>query len=57
MKKKGNVPQKGVAKKWSERLKKISEQVPPKDLMEILNQTKQPKKVAIPIKPTKDLEI
>jgi hypothetical protein len=46
MEKRKNSPQKGAAKKWSERLKELGEQPPPKDLMEILNQTKKPKKGA-----------
>ena len=57
MKKKVNVPQKGAAKKWSERLKQLREQPPPKDLMEILNQKEKPKKVAKPRTPIKDLDV
>lgn len=31
------LPKKGAAKKWSERLKKVGEKAPPEDLMKILN--------------------
>ena len=48
MEKKRNAPQKGAARKWSERLKKIREQPPPEDLMEILNQKEKLKKIASP---------
>ncbi len=57
MERKRNGPRKGAAKKWSERLKKIREQPPSSELMEILNQTKKPEKVAIPRTRIKDLEV
>jgi hypothetical protein len=56
MDKKVNIPKKGAAKKWSERLKQIGEQPPSKDLMDILNQTEDQKKTAPPSSPSKDLD-
>lgn len=57
MEKKKNGPKKGAAKKWSERLKQIGEQPPPKELMEILNQTEKPKKTAKSRTPQSDLDV
>lgn len=57
MEKKKKGPKKGAARKWSERLKQIGEQPPPTDLMEILNQTEKPKKIAKPQAPQSDLDI
>ena len=57
MKKKVNTPKKGAAKKWSEQLKQLREQPPPKDLMDILNQTEKPKKIAKPKSPINDLDV
>ena len=54
IKKKG--PTKGAAKKWSERLKQIGEQVPPEDLMDKLNKVEKLKKIAKPNNITNDLE-
>ena len=56
MEKKLNTPKKGAAKKWAERLRKLREQPPPKDLMDILNQPEKPKKVAASKSPAKDLD-
>ncbi len=39
-------PKKGAAKKWSERLKQIGDQVPPGDLLKILNEAEKQKKTA-----------
>jgi len=55
--KKVNIPKKGAARKWSQRLKEIGEQRPSDELLEILNRKEKPKKVAKPIKPLKDLDI
>lgn len=41
-------PKKGVVEKWSQRLKELGGQKPPKELMEILNKTEKPKKIAAP---------
>lgn len=57
MEKKNHGPKKGAAKKWSERLKQIGEQVPPEELMKILNKTEKPKKSAKPISHSIDLEM
>lgn len=57
MEKKVNIPKKWAAKKWAKRLKELSQQKPPKDLMEVLNQTEEEKKSAEPDKPKKDLSI
>ena len=57
MEKKNKGPKAGAAKKWSERLKQIGEQAPPKDLLEKLNEAEAPKKVAKPMNPAKDLDI
>jgi hypothetical protein len=55
MEKKKNGPQKGAAKKWSQRLKELGEQSPPKDLLEILNQTEKSKKISAA--PNSDIEL
>ncbi len=57
MEKRKNGPQKGAAKKWSERLKELGEQSPPKDLMKILNQKEKPKKIAAAPTPDKELDV
>ena len=46
MEKNLNTHRKGTARKWAERLKKLREQPPSEELMNILNQTEKPKKVA-----------
>jgi hypothetical protein len=56
MEKKINIPQKGAARKWSQRLKELGQQRPPKELMEILNQTEKPTKVASPKHSIKDVD-
>lgn len=53
MEQKRRVPVKGAAKKWSERIKQVSEKIPSKDFLEKLNRTETPKKIASP----KDLDI
>jgi len=53
---KKNIPQKGAAKKWSQRLKEVGQQSPPKDLMEKLNEKDEKKKVAIS-RTSKDLDV
>ena len=55
--KKRNIPQKGAAKKWSQRLKELGEQRPPKDLIEKLNKKDDQKKSASPVEPQRDLDI
>ena len=40
-KKKVNIPQKGAARKWAEKLKKLREQDPPKELVEAINKKKR----------------
>lgn len=55
MEKKKHGPKKGAVRKWSEKLKQLGEQPPPKDLMEILNQSEKPKKSAsLKRRPTKE---
>jgi len=56
MQKKTKTPQKGAARKWAERLKNLREQPPSEELMNILNRTEQPKKVARP-RSHEDLDI
>lgn len=56
MEKKINVPKKGAGRKWAKRLKELGEQRPPKDLMDILNQPEEIKKVARPRTPATDAE-
>lgn len=55
-KKKVNVPQKGAAKKWSKKLEDLGKQSPPEDLMKKINSDEK-KKVAVPRKPSKDLDL
>ena len=57
MEKKANVPQKGAARKWSQRLKEMGQQKPPKDLIDKLNNPERPKKSASPKSVDKDLDI
>lgn len=57
MEKKVNIPKKGAAKKWSERLKELGNQAPPKDLVEKINKIEQPKKVAKPTTPNSEAEV
>jgi hypothetical protein len=57
MEKKKSGPKKGAAKKWSERLKQIGEQTPPKEIMEILNQTEKSKKTAKTRTQESDLDV
>lgn len=57
MKKKVNTPQKGAARRWAERLKNLREQSPSEELMNILNRTEKPKKVAQPRSSQEDLDI
>lgn len=57
MKKKVHTPKKGTARKWAERLKNLREQPPSEELLNILNRTEKPKKVAQPRKPQEDLDI
>lgn len=60
-KKKVNFPKKGAWKKLAERLKEIGNRTPPKDLMDILNQTdvqkSEDKKIAVSAKPQSELDI
>lgn len=57
MEKKLNTPKKGAAKKWAERWKKLREQPPSEELVNILNKTEKPKKIATPRTPESDLEV
>ncbi len=57
MEKKVNVPKKGAAKKWAQKLREIGQQPPSKELMEILNKVEKPKKVALPRSKNKDLDV
>ena len=50
-------PKKGSARKWSEKLKRLREQRPSKELVEIINQKEKPEKVAAPLKPSDALDI
>ncbi len=60
-KKKVNLPQKGAWRKLAERLKEIGSRKPPKDLMDILNQTdvqkSEDKKIAVSINPQNELDM
>ncbi len=57
MNKKKNIPQKGAAKKWSERLKELGNQPPPKDIVDRLSgDKKEEKKIAQPGNPSRDVE-
>lgn len=56
MKNKKNIPQKGAAKKWSERLKELGQQPPPQDIVDRLNGVKEKKKIARPRPTSKDVE-
>ena len=55
MEKKVNIPKKGAARKWSQRLKELGKQAPPKDLVDKLNRKEDQKKSAKP--PFKDVEV
>jgi hypothetical protein len=57
MEKKKHGPKKGAARKWSEKLKQLGEQPPPRDLMAILNQTEKSKKSASPTTRPTDLDV
>lgn len=46
MNKKINIPQKGAAKKWTEKLKEFRKDFPSKEFMEKLNNPKPKKKIA-----------
>jgi hypothetical protein len=57
-KNKRNVPKKGAAKKWSERLKELGQQKPPQDIVDRLNGVKDiEKKIASPRSTPKDAEV
>jgi hypothetical protein len=55
-KKKVNVPQKGAARKWAKKLEDLGKQSPPEDLMRKINSDEK-KKVAVPPKPSKDMDL
>ena len=57
MDKKLNTPKKGAAKKWAERWKKLREQPPSEELINILNKSEKPKKIASPLTSKKDLDV
>jgi len=57
MNKKVNIPQKDAGRKWAQRLKELSQQRPPQDLVDKLNQTEDKAKVAKPAAPQKALEV
>ncbi len=57
MEQKKQVPQKGAAKKWSERLKQLREQPPSEELMNILNRNEKPRKITRPKTSAEDLDI
>ena len=60
MKKPVNKPKKGAAKKWAEHWKRLREQPPDNDLIDVLNKKKSPddsKKVAIPRTNKNDVEL
>ena len=58
MEKKVNIPKKGAAKKWSNRLKELGNQEPPQDLVnKINNGANKRKKSAGPRKPQTDLDV
>lgn len=61
MNKKVNIPKPGAGRRLAARLKELGKQPPPKDLMDILNQTEKPKsekpkKVAKPRGPQQDMD-
>ena len=56
--KKKNIPKKGAAKKWSDRLKEVGNYPPPTEIVEGLNSiTKDEKKIASPNGPSYDVEL
>lgn len=58
-KKKVNIPKKDAWRNFAEKLKKLREQEPPKDLVEKLRRKgeKLPKVAASPSRPDRDMEI
>jgi hypothetical protein len=57
MDKKVTPPKKGAARKWADRLKKLREQSPSDELMNILNRTKPSKKTARSSQQHDDLDV
>lgn len=58
MEKKKNVPKKGAAKKWSDRLKELGNQPPPQDIVDRLNGVKkEEKKIAQPRRSSRDVDV
>jgi hypothetical protein len=55
MEKKVNVPQKGAARKWANKLEELGRQPPPKGLMEKINKD-EIKKVAASAKPLTEMD-
>jgi hypothetical protein len=56
MEKKVNIPKKGAGKRLAQKLKDLSKQPPPEDLLKKINQDEN-KKVAIPQTQPKELDI
>jgi hypothetical protein len=56
MNKKINIPQKGAAKKWAEKLKEFRKDFPSKEFMEKFNKPEPKKKIAASPKSRKDAE-
>ena len=57
MEQKKNGPKKNAARRWSERLKQIGEQKPPKEIMDILNIKEDSKKITLDQAPLKEMDI
>ena len=55
--KKVNIPKKGAARKWLQRLKELTEQEPHEDLLKKINEKEDDKKVARPQEKPKDLDL
>jgi hypothetical protein len=59
-KKKVNIPKKGAARKWAEKLRKLREQEPPQDLVDAINGKKRKETdiaAASPTPPRREMEI
>ncbi len=56
MDKKINIPKKGAAKRLAQKLKELGQRPPPEELVRKINQADK-KKVAIPLRNSKDLDL
>jgi hypothetical protein len=51
------IPKKGAAKKWSQRLKDLGKQSPPKDLVEKIRRKSEDEQAARPSRSERDADI